>query len=824
MNIETALQRRQRRLWRSFTLLVLACAVAWVPAAPAFANCPAGAPSCTAPYETTVIDWPMKIEGICDSLDGASYQANEEEPFEGTLGSRVYHPVDDDGFLLPGPLPLALMVPGNSYEYTDYENLMTHLASQGIVTVSMMTSSTASSGLRADVLICGLRNLFQEWNMSALNEQVAFLGHSRGGEAAVMAANRHGELVLAGEPYAEDVEIRAVVAIAPSANCADHSSACYSKNVSGYTYAHARLEDEAARSLLVIQGSRDGDVPADGFRIYEDASREGPGPLLDDMTKSMVWIYSVMHGSWTSTLASPPNSRTLVLARAYIGSYLNWWLKNEAHHRQYFTGEATPPCVADPAGCGLAFEPVEAFTQYREGTEYNGERLRVHDFEPPQPLDPSHIGSVNEGPMGSARVEDLLGFYDPYAHRVSTHAAVSTLGSDRESSLSFTTGNYTDFSPYAFLSVRLGKVILKTPGDTEADCEHVAPGDLTVAVSLQDWTQTSHEVLSSDYQRITDADLYWGPGGFGADPGCNGKQYLTTLRIPLLDFWQGGVNPNGVSLITLRFGTVPQDGYVHEVMVDSVELTRNDIDPYCGNDVTEGDEVCDNFPPVGESCLDYGYIGGDLGCSSACLPDFSNCIEAVCGNGMVEGDEECDDGNLSPYDDCNPDCTLCPPGEPLCRCLGSEPGEEDPSLPFNGVLGDGTYCNDDVLLGGLNRCVEMVGGAQACIPCMMDNGPFCPCDAFNDSCFANYDGAFDSDVTSPNPPPDADMQCSFSLKDPDAPGGLDPALNQGYCFANGATENQGGAPPWFQEWYCQSWHPQAMPQFDVGLGELCILP
>ncbi len=806
------------------TFLMLALIVTLIPGMSAEAQCPAGAPSCTTLYDTTVIDWPMSPDELCGSLDGALYQANEEEPFDGLIGSLVYHPVDADGFLLTGPLPLALMVGGNGHHYTNYENLMTHLAAQGIVAVSLNVDATATAGARADVALCGLRNMIHEWSASTLNYQVALLGQSRGGEAAVMAANRHQELLNEGEPFAEDVEIRAVVGIAPAANCANGNGACFDGNVSGYSLGHAQLEDEAARSLLVIQGTNDGDVPGGGLRIYEDASREGPGPQNDDLTKSMVWIYEVGHNQWGGQSNNPPDSKGLVLARAYVASYLRWWLQSETQYRRFFTGEDTPTCVADPAACGLPFDPPETFTQYREGSTYNGERLRIHDFEAPQPLDPSYVGPIHDAPVGSAHVEDLLTYTNPFAGHVSTQAVIIPLEDDRAAAISFETEDFPDFSPYSFLSIRLGKVVNKLPGDTEEDCEHAATGDLTVRVLLKDRTGAQHEVLSSDYQRITDAHIYWRPEGLGSIGGCSGEVYLTTVRIPLLDFWQGGVRPYGVSLVSLHFGPAPEDGFVHEVMVDSVELTINDIDPHCGNEFIEGNEVCDYFPPPAQSCLDYGFIGGDLECSPACLPDTSSCIAAVCGNGVVEGDEECDDGNLSPYDDCNADCTVCPPGEPLCRCLGLQPGEEDPSLPFDGVLGNGTYCNDDVLLGGLNRCVEMVGGNQACIPCSMDHGPFCPCDAFNGSCFADYAPGINADVSSPNAPVDAEMQCSFGLKDPDAPGGLDPALAQGYCFANGESEAQGGAPAWFLDWYCQSWVGDSFPQYDPALGDLCVIP
>ena len=801
---------------------MLALIVTWLPGSPVRAECPAGAPSCTAPFATREIEWPMVPDALCADLGGALYQAQEEEPFDGLIGSLIYHPVDADGFLLPGPLPLALLVPGNTHQYIYYEDLLTHLAGQGIVAVSLRADPSAAAGQRADVLLCGLRNMVANWTASHLNHQVALLGHSRGGEAAVMAANRHRELVDLGASPADDVVIRAVVAIAPSANCANGVGGC-TDSVSDYDPLHAQIQDGAARSLLVIQGTRDGDVPGGGLRIYEDASREGTEPQADDLTKAMIWVYSVSHHSWGGRQNGSPDSKALVLARAYVGSYLRWWLQGRVQDRRFFTGEVTPPCVADPAACGLAFDPPETFPQYREGGAYGGDRLRIHDFEAPQPLDPSHLGPVHNAPVGSAHIEDLLTYSDPFARNVSTEAAIVTLSSDRESEIRFKTVNSSDLSSYAFLSVRLGKVVLKLPGDTEADCAHEAPGDLAVDIALKDWTESEHEVSSSDYQRVTDADIYWQPTltGFAA---CDGNIYLTTLRIPLLDFWQGGVNPHTVDEIILRFGRSPANGSLHEVMVDSVELTINTIDAHCGNEVVEGDEVCDVLPPPGASCEDYGFLGGALGCSSACLPDTSACIEAVCGNGIVEGDEECDDGNLSEYDDCNPDCTACPAGEPRCRCLGSRPGEEDPALPFDGVLGDGTYCHDDVLYGGLNRCVEMVGGNQACIPCFMDQGPFCPCDPDNNACFADYDLAYGSDITHPNPPADADMQCSFGLKDPSAPDALAPALAQGYCFANHESEAHGGAPPWFLEWYCQSWYPGAFPEYDPDYGDLCMVP
>ena len=45
----------------------------------------------------------------------------------------------------------------------------------------------------------------------------------------------------------------------------------------------------------------------------------------------------------------------------------------------------------------------------------------------------------------------------------------------------------------------------------------------------------------------------------------------------------------------------------------------------CGNGILESDEVCDGAPPPGQSCLDYGFDRGLLGCTSRCAPDLDGC-------------------------------------------------------------------------------------------------------------------------------------------------------------------------------------------------------
>ena len=92
-----------------------------------------------------------------------------------------------------------------------------------------------------------------------------------------------------------------------------------------------------------------------------------------------------------------------------------------------------------------------------------------------------------------------------------------------------------------------------------------------------------------------------------------------------LDF-NGLDDANGNKDLIVNWGTVVGLGDPN-----TPALGRYEFDLSCDRPDTDGDEVTD--------CLD--------------APD--------CGNGFPEGPEECDDGNQTPGDGCEPDCTLTPP-------------------------------------------------------------------------------------------------------------------------------------------------------------------
>ena len=63
----------------------------------------------------------------------------------------------------------------------------------------------------------------------------------------------------------------------------------------------------------------------------------------------------------------------------------------------------------------------------------------------------------------------------------------------------------------------------------------------------------------------------------------------------------------------------------------------------CGNNVTEGSEVCDGSSLNNQTCGSFGYSGGTLACKSDCSGyETAYCTNQTCGNNVKEGTEVCD--------------------------------------------------------------------------------------------------------------------------------------------------------------------------------------
>jgi len=267
------------------------------------------------------------------------------------LNGRVWYPRG------AGPFPLVLIVHGNHEmtEFSDpgYRYLGELLASRGFIVASIdenflnlgyFHDIPKQQAARGWLLLEHLR-IWREWNLSAGNpfygkvdvENVALVGHSRGGEAVATAA-----LFNKLSFYPDDATIRfhygfpikSVIAIAP---------------VDGQ-YKPAgqwRVIDDI--NYFTLQGANDADMSSfEGSRQWDHVTFTGAGNYF----KSELYIYRANHGqfntAWGRTDAAAPrnwflNLRPLLsgeeqrrIAKVYISAFLEATLHNRREYISLF--------------------------------------------------------------------------------------------------------------------------------------------------------------------------------------------------------------------------------------------------------------------------------------------------------------------------------------------------------------------------------------------------------------------------------------------------------------------------------------------------------
>jgi dienelactone hydrolase len=267
------------------------------------------------------------------------------------LNGRVWYPAG------AGPFPLVLIVHGNHNmsEFSDpgYEYLGNLLASRGFIlasldenflNVGLYNDPPKQQAVRGWMLLEHLK-IWRQWNATPGNpffnkidlDNVALMGHSRGGEAVATAALFNK---LAYDPDDATIQfhygfpIKALVAIAP---------------VDGQ-YKPAgqwrRLQDV---NYFTIQGANDGDLSSfQGSRQWEHVRFSGNGKFF----KSELYIYRANHGQfntgWGRTDDSAPanwflNLRPLLtgdeqrqIAKVYISAFLEATLHNRREYLPLF--------------------------------------------------------------------------------------------------------------------------------------------------------------------------------------------------------------------------------------------------------------------------------------------------------------------------------------------------------------------------------------------------------------------------------------------------------------------------------------------------------
>lgn len=288
----------------------------------------------------------------------------------------VWYPEGGDG-----PHPLLLIAHGNANLYVasedGYRALGEHLASHGIVVVSIDASAFNAlpivGGLRGEnharaLLLLAHLDLWRGWEAAEEAAvprvdlaRVALAGHSRGGEAAALAAelDRLGRLPSdALTPLTERVGgphgVRSVIAIAPS---------------DGQYRLGDRPTTLRGVDYLVLHGGFDADVSSFvGERQYERAEPDEGG------FKAAVYVHHANHGqfneNWGRYDLMPPLApllRTAAImseadqqraAAVFIGAFLRASLLGEDDYRNLFR---------DPRPGAGWLPPTAYVTRYDDG-------------------------------------------------------------------------------------------------------------------------------------------------------------------------------------------------------------------------------------------------------------------------------------------------------------------------------------------------------------------------------------------------------------------------------------------------------------------------
>ncbi len=263
------------------------------------------------------------------------------------VNGRVWYPEGE------GPYPLVLIVHGNHNmkDFSDpgYAYLGELLASRGYIFASvdenlLNGNMRAENDARGWMLLQHVR-AWQSFNDSTGSpfegkvdmENIALIGHSRGGEAVAIAGafNR-----LTHYPddatikFDFDFNIKALIAIAP---------------IDGQYEPTGRPTPLVNVNYLVIHGSHDGDVSAfSGLRQYQRIK------FTDGQRwfKSAVWMYRANHGQWNTVWENQDwgrrsarylNLRALIepeeqreFAKVYFSAFLDATLKGKTEYLPMF--------------------------------------------------------------------------------------------------------------------------------------------------------------------------------------------------------------------------------------------------------------------------------------------------------------------------------------------------------------------------------------------------------------------------------------------------------------------------------------------------------
>ncbi|MEP7148458.1 MAG: hypothetical protein ABI857_06200 [Acidobacteriota bacterium] len=430
--------------------------------------------------------------------------------------------------------PLFVVVHGNGHTYTNYAFLLEHMARNGFISVSIHLTSNRKGLGRANAFFDHINTINTVFGSSVQNN-VAVLGHSRGGEAVFKIARLNESLALG-------IGVNALIALGPTDQ-----------------YGRETITGTTAKPVFVLYGAKDDDVS--GWPPYAGYNVRQSGFTLydrfDGKEKSMAFVYNATHNGFVThneafgappvpPLMTVPDQQKILLA--YCNAFCRMHVQGEPQWRGMFTGEWTPPTVsATGAVITMQFrDPTRRTLDEFEGPHAAGDWQTstigapvVQSGLPSDPVETQLYPQDNQSPhdTGGLRVTwnsngDQLVFDIPAAQR-----------------------NVTGFS---HLQVRLGKVVNSASNPAGAQ---------NFRIALRDGAGNERLIRASAFGGVPESAA-------GNEVG-NNKSSLSTLRIPLTAYTvvcAGAVQVDLTDVVQAKL--VFSEIATGEIAVDELEFTN----------------------------------------------------------------------------------------------------------------------------------------------------------------------------------------------------------------------------------------------------------
>jgi hypothetical protein len=225
--------------------------------------------------------------------NGAYFNPGAFVPINVTISrlAIVRFPADGPGATQPSQIsaaqanyPLFVVVHGNGHTYTNYAFLLEHMARNGFIAVSIHLNVGLSGLARANAFFDHFATMGTIFGAS-LQNKVAVLGHSRGGEAVFKIARLNQSLSLG-------VGLEALLALGPTDQ-----------------YGRETLSGTDARPLFVLYGAKDDDVSGGRPTLAITCGSRASLSTIDSTAKTRRW-----HSCTTPhTTASSPTMKPSAL-------------------------------------------------------------------------------------------------------------------------------------------------------------------------------------------------------------------------------------------------------------------------------------------------------------------------------------------------------------------------------------------------------------------------------------------------------------------------------------------------------------------------------